>query len=95
MIVEANGSPVLHPKELDDLVRKSGPTLKLTVVDPRTDKSRPSKSSSAHHADPSGNLTTGGKRGAQVDAGPASPRPRRNSRVSAMTRSRSLSRETR
>ena len=36
VIVEANGSPVLHPKELDDLVRKSGPTLKLTVVDPRT-----------------------------------------------------------
>jgi serine protease Do len=36
VIVEANGSPVLHPKELDELVRKSGPTLKLMVVDPRT-----------------------------------------------------------
>ncbi len=36
IIVEANGSPVLHPKELDELVRKSGPTLKLVVVNPRT-----------------------------------------------------------
>ena len=35
VIVEANGSPVLHPKELDEAVRKSGPTLKLVVVDPR------------------------------------------------------------
>ena len=35
VIVEANGSPVLHPKELDEAVAKSGPTLKLVVVDPR------------------------------------------------------------
>ena len=36
VIVEANGSPVLHPKELDEIVRNSGATLKLTVVDPRS-----------------------------------------------------------
>jgi serine protease Do len=36
VIVEANGTPVLHPKTLDDLVRKSGPTLKLMVIDART-----------------------------------------------------------
>jgi serine protease Do len=36
VIVEANGTPVLHPKTLDDIVRKSGPTLKLTVIDPRS-----------------------------------------------------------
>jgi serine protease Do len=38
VIVEANGSPVLHPKNLEEAVRKSGPTLKLIVVDPRTQK---------------------------------------------------------
>jgi S1-C subfamily serine protease len=38
VIVEANGTPVLHPKTLDDLVRKSGPSLKLIVIDPRTNK---------------------------------------------------------
>jgi serine protease Do len=32
VIIEANGSPVMHPKELDEAVRKSGPTLKLMVV---------------------------------------------------------------
>jgi serine protease Do len=36
MIVEANGTPVLHPKTLDEVVRNSGPVLKLTVVNPRT-----------------------------------------------------------
>ena len=36
VIVEANGTPVLHPKNLDEIVRNSGPTLKLMVVDPRT-----------------------------------------------------------
>lgn len=36
VIVEANGTPVLHPKTLDEVVRKSGPSLKLMVVDPRT-----------------------------------------------------------
>lgn len=36
VIVEANGTPVLHPKELEEAVRKSGPRLTLTVVDPRT-----------------------------------------------------------
>jgi serine protease Do len=38
VIVEANGAPVLHPKNLEEAVRKSGPTLKLMVVDPRTQK---------------------------------------------------------
>ena len=38
VIVEANGTPVLHPKNLEEAVRKSGPTLKLMVVDPRTQK---------------------------------------------------------
>src|SRR5262249_24671571 len=41
VIVEANGAPVLHPKNLDDIVRKSGSTLKLMVVDPRTQKKTP------------------------------------------------------
>jgi S1-C subfamily serine protease len=36
VIVAANGTPVLHPKELEEAVRKSGPKLTLTVVDPRT-----------------------------------------------------------
>jgi S1-C subfamily serine protease len=36
VIVAANGTPVLHPKDLDEVVRKSGPRLTLTVVDPRT-----------------------------------------------------------
>jgi serine protease Do len=36
VIVEANGAPVLHPRELDEKVRTSGPTLKLMVVNPRT-----------------------------------------------------------
>jgi hypothetical protein len=39
--VEANGTPVLHPKTLDEIVRKSGPVLKLVVVDPRTGKKTP------------------------------------------------------
>ncbi len=41
VIVEANGAPVLHPKELDELVRKSGPTLKLMVVNQRTGQKSP------------------------------------------------------
>jgi S1-C subfamily serine protease len=41
VIVEANGTPVLHPKNLDDIVRKSGSTLKLMIVDPRTQKKTP------------------------------------------------------
>ncbi len=36
VILEANGTPVLHPKELDEIVRKSDGALKLTVLDPRT-----------------------------------------------------------
>src|SRR5262249_39790297 len=36
VIVAANGSPVLHPKDLEEAVRKSGPKLTLTVVNPRT-----------------------------------------------------------
>jgi S1-C subfamily serine protease len=41
IILEANGSPVLHPKELDEQVRKSGATLKLIVVDPRQRQKTP------------------------------------------------------
>jgi serine protease Do len=36
VIVAANGKPVMHPKELEDAVRNSGPKLTLTVADPRT-----------------------------------------------------------
>jgi S1-C subfamily serine protease len=36
LIVAANGKPVLHPSELNDLVRNSTGPLRLTVVDPRT-----------------------------------------------------------
>jgi S1-C subfamily serine protease len=36
LILEANGKAVLHPNDLNDAVRKSGGTLKLTVVDPRS-----------------------------------------------------------
>jgi serine protease Do len=38
IIIEANGTPVLHPKTLDELVRKSASVLKLQVVDPSTNK---------------------------------------------------------
>jgi S1-C subfamily serine protease len=38
IIVEANGTPTLHPKTLDEVVRNSPPTLKLTVIDPRNNK---------------------------------------------------------
>jgi S1-C subfamily serine protease len=41
IIVEANGATVLHPKDLEDLVRKSAPVLKLIVVDPHTNKKTP------------------------------------------------------
>jgi S1-C subfamily serine protease len=41
IILEANGTPVLHPKALDEAVRKSGPTLKLQVVDPSNNKKTP------------------------------------------------------
>jgi serine protease Do len=41
IIVEANGTPTLHPKTLDEVVRKSASTLKLTVIDPRTNKKTP------------------------------------------------------
>ncbi len=40
MILTANGEPVLHPNELNDAVRRSGGTLKLTVVDPTTGKKK-------------------------------------------------------
>jgi S1-C subfamily serine protease len=40
VIVAANGAPVLHPKELEEIVRTSGPRLTLTVVDPRTSNKR-------------------------------------------------------
>jgi len=36
LIVAANGKPVLHPSELNDLVRNSPGPLRLTVVDPRS-----------------------------------------------------------
>ncbi len=38
IIIAANGTPVLHPKTLDELVRKSTAVLKLEVVDPSTNK---------------------------------------------------------
>jgi S1-C subfamily serine protease len=38
LIVAANGKPVLHPNDLNDIARKSGGTLKLTVADPNTGK---------------------------------------------------------
>jgi serine protease Do len=41
IIVEANGTPTLHPKTLDEVVRNSPPTLKLTVIDPRNNKKTP------------------------------------------------------
>jgi S1-C subfamily serine protease len=41
VIIEADGTVVLHPKTLDEIVRKSGPVLKLVVVDPRTRNKTP------------------------------------------------------
>ena len=41
IIVEANGTPTLHPKTLDEVVRKSPSKLKLTVIDPRNNKKTP------------------------------------------------------
>jgi serine protease Do len=38
IITEANGTPVLHPKTLDEVVRNSAAVLKLQVVDPSTNK---------------------------------------------------------
>ncbi len=38
LVVAANGKPVLHPNDLNDAVRKSNGTLKLTVVDPTSGK---------------------------------------------------------
>jgi S1-C subfamily serine protease len=35
LILQANGKPVLHPNDLNDAIRTSTGTLKLTVVDPR------------------------------------------------------------
>jgi S1-C subfamily serine protease len=40
IILQANGVPILHPNELVEAVRKSGPTLKLSVVDPRNGRKR-------------------------------------------------------
>jgi serine protease Do len=41
IIVAANGTPVLHPKTLDEVVRKCGALLKLTVVNSRTHQKAP------------------------------------------------------
>lgn len=38
IIIEANGTPVLHPKTLEEVVRKSAAVLKLQVIDPSTNK---------------------------------------------------------
>jgi S1-C subfamily serine protease len=38
LILEADGKPVLHPNQLNDAVRASTGTLKLTIVEPRTGK---------------------------------------------------------
>jgi serine protease Do len=35
LIIEANGTPTLHPNTLNEVVGKSGSSLKLTVIDPR------------------------------------------------------------
>jgi serine protease Do len=36
VILRANDKAILHPNDLNDAARKSGGTLKLTVVDPRS-----------------------------------------------------------
>jgi S1-C subfamily serine protease len=36
VIIQANDTPVLHPNTLNEVVAKSGPTLKLIVIDPRS-----------------------------------------------------------
>jgi S1-C subfamily serine protease len=36
LILQVNGKPVLHPKEMADALQQSGRTVKLQVVDPRT-----------------------------------------------------------
>jgi len=41
LILEANGKPVLHPNELEEAIRNSGKTCRLTVVDPSTGKKSP------------------------------------------------------
>ena len=38
LVLAANGKPVLHPNDLNDAVRKSNGSLKLTVVDPASGK---------------------------------------------------------
>jgi S1-C subfamily serine protease len=40
IILEADGKPVLHPNDLNDAVRSSSGTLRLTVVEPRTGAKR-------------------------------------------------------
>ncbi len=40
VIVAADGKPVLHPKELEAIIRDCGPKLTLTVVDARTRSKR-------------------------------------------------------
>ena len=41
VIVEANGTPILHPNTLNEVVAKSGPVLKLIVVDPKANRKTP------------------------------------------------------
>jgi membrane-associated protease RseP (regulator of RpoE activity) len=40
IILEANGQPVLHPRDLADVIRKSSGPLRLQTVDPRTGAKR-------------------------------------------------------
>jgi len=40
LILAANGKPVLHPNDLNDIVRQSAGTLKLTVIDPLSGSKR-------------------------------------------------------
>ena len=40
LIVAAAGKPVLHPNDLNDAVRKSSGTLKLTILDPTSGKKK-------------------------------------------------------
>ena len=38
IIVEADGHPILHPNTLNEVVAKSGPVLKLVIVDPKANR---------------------------------------------------------
>ena len=103
VIIEANGSPVLHPKELDELVRKSGPkTSSLLVVNSRTRQKSSvevklrSRTVEPGNGDSGGDLQTLGRnRRAHGESRIGRLFASRNSRVNVITRSRSRSSATR